>query len=557
MAARVERTELFELTLGDWLEKWAEEIPDHDFMVYTDRGIRFSYKQFNERVDNLAKGLLYLGLKHGDHLGIWATNVPDWLTFQFAAAKIGVVTVTVNTGYKTHELEYLLKDSDLDVLCLIDFWKDSNYIDMVYQLAPELKEQERGYFKSEKFPHLKNLIYIGPEKHRGMYNTQEIMLLGRQVDDAALEEAKKKVSPYDVVNMQYTSGTTGFPKGVMLTHVNITNNGYSIGERQRFTKEERLCLPPPLFHCFGIVLGVMAVITHGATLIMIEQFDPLLTLASIQKEKATALYGVPTMFIAQLNHPMFKMFDVSSLHTGIMAGSLCPIETMRAVIDKMYMKDITIVYGLTESSPGMTQSLAEDSIEVKVNTVGKEFPMVEVKVLDPNTNEEVPVGVNGEMCCRGYNIMKGYYKNPKATAEIIDSNGFLHSGDLGVKDPDGNFRITGRIKDMIIRGGENVYPREIEEFLYQMPKVKDVQVVGVPSPKYGEQVGAFIILHENQTLTPEDVKEYCRGKISRYKIPKYIFFVDEFPLNAAGKIMKYKLREKSLELCEKYSYEIF
>lgn len=548
--------ELFELTLGDWIEKWAKETPDKDFMVYADRGMRFTYKEFNERVNQLAKGLMYIGVGKGDHLGIWATNVPDWLTFAFATAKIGAVLVTVNPSYKSHELEYLMQNSDLHTLCLIDGWRDSNFIDMVYGLAPELRTQERGYLKAEKFPRLKNIVYVGPEKHRGMYSTQELMLLGRHIDDAGLDEAKRNVSPYDVVNMQYTSGTTGFPKGVMLTHVNITNNGFSIGERQKFTSNEKLCLPPPLFHCFGIVLGVMAILTHGATLVMIENFDPLLVLASVQKEKCTALYGVPTMFIAELNHPMFNMFDVSSLRTGIMAGSLCPIETMREVIEKMNMKDITIVYGLTESSPGMTQSHADDSIEIKATTVGNEFPMVEVKVLDPETNEEMPIGQQGEMCCRGYNIMKGYYNNPKATAEVIDSNGFLHSGDLGVKDPDGNFRITGRIKDMIIRGGENIYPREIEEFLYQIPEIKDVQVAGVPSPKYGEAVGAFIILHEGKTLCEDDVKDFCKGKIARYKIPKYIFFMTEFPLTASGKIQKYKLRDMSLDLLAKQGVEV-
>ncbi|HNZ71816.1 MAG TPA: AMP-binding protein, partial [Prolixibacteraceae bacterium] len=346
--------QLIEQTLGNYLEKWAFETPDNDFMVYADRGLRFSYSEFNQRVDRLAKGMLYIGIKKGDHVGVWATNVPDWLTYFFAAAKIGAVLVTVNTSYKTHELEYLMSNSDLHTLCLIDGWRDSDYLGMVSELVPELKTSERGFLKSERFPCLKNVIYIGPEKHRGMYNTQELILLGEHIDDTELEDAKAEVDPYDVVNMQYTSGTTGFPKGVMLTHVNILNNGYSIGDRQKFTNKERVCLPPPLFHCFGIVLGVMAVLSHGAALVMIETFDPLLVLASVQKEKATALYGVPTMFIAELNHPMFNMFDLSTLRTGIMAGSLCPIETMRAVIDKMYMKDITIVYGLTESSPGMT-----------------------------------------------------------------------------------------------------------------------------------------------------------------------------------------------------------
>jgi len=548
--------QLIEQTLGNYLEKWAFETPDNDFMVYADRGLRFSYSEFNQRVDRLAKGMLYIGIKKGDHVGVWATNVPDWLTYFFAAAKIGAVLVTVNTSYKTHELEYLMSNSDLHTLCLIDGWRDSDYLGMVTELVPELKTSERGFLKSERFPCLKNVIYIGPEKHRGMYNTQELILLGEHIDDTELEDAKAEVDPYDVVNMQYTSGTTGFPKGVMLTHVNILNNGYSIGDRQKFTNKERVCLPPPLFHCFGIVLGVMAVLSHGAALVMIETFDPLLVLASVQKEKATALYGVPTMFIAELNHPMFNMFDLSTLRTGIMAGSLCPIETMRAVIDKMYMKDITIVYGLTESSPGMTQSFADDPMEKKVTTVGREFPMVEVKVAHPETGEELPVGEQGEMCCRGYNIMKGYYKNPEATASVIDKDGWLHSGDLGVKDPDGNFRITGRIKDMIIRGGENIYPREIEEFLYQMPEIKDVQVAGVPSPKYGEEVGAFIILHEGKNLSEEDVKDFCRGKIARFKIPKYIFFMKEFPMTASGKIQKYKLRELSVEMLKKQGIEV-
>jgi len=540
--------QLIENTLGGYLEKWAYELPDHDFMVYADRGLRFSYSEFNNRVDKLAKGLLYIGVGKGDHIGLWATNVPDWLTYCFAAAKIGAVLVTVNTSYKTHELEYLMQNSDLHTICLIDGWRDSDYLGMLNELVPELKFSERGFLKSEKFPCLKNVIYLGPEKHRGMYNTNELILLGEHIDDTELEDAKLKVDPYDVVNMQYTSGTTGFPKGVMLTHVNILNNGYSIGHCQKFTKDDRLCLPPPLFHCFGIVLGVMAVLTHGSTLVMIENFDPLIVLASVQKEKATALYGVPTMFIAELNHPMFNMFDLRTLRTGIMAGSLCPIETMRAVIDKMYMKEITIVYGLTESSPGMTQSHADDPIEMKVTTVGRAFPMIEVKVADPETGEELPVGQQGEMCCRGYNIMKGYYKNPEATAAIIDKDGFLHSGDLGVKDEDGNFRITGRIKDMIIRGGENIYPREIEEFLYQMPEVKDVQVAGVASQKYGEEVGAFIILHDGKSLSEEDVRDFCRGKISRFKIPKYVFFLKEFPMTGSGKIQKYKLREMSLEM---------
>ncbi|HPR32407.1 MAG TPA: AMP-binding protein [Prolixibacteraceae bacterium] len=548
--------ELIEKTLGSYVEKWAAETPDIDFVVYADRGLRFSYREFNQRVDRLAKGLLYLGIKKGDHVGIWASNVPDWLTFTFATAKIGAVLVTVNTSYKLHELEYLMADSDLTTLCLIDSWRDSDYLSMLYELVPELKEQQRGFLKSKKFPFLKQVVFIGQEKHKGMYNTPELFLLGEHIDDRILEVAKSRVLPHDVVNMQYTSGTTGFPKGVMLTHVNILNNGFWIGECQKFTARERVCLPPPLFHCFGLVLGMMAILTHGATVVMIETFDPLLVLASVEKEKCTALYGVPTMFIAELHHPMFGMFDLRSLRTGIMAGSPCPIETMREVIEKMHMSEVTIAYGLTEGSPVMTQTRTDDSLEVKVGTVGRELPGIEVKVADPETGRELPVGVHGEMCCRGYNVMKGYYNKPEATASVIDADGWLHSGDLGVKLPDGNFKITGRLKDMIIRGGENIYPREIEEFLYQMPAIRDVQVVGVPSPKYGEAVGAFIILRDHTNLSDEDVREFCRGKIARFKIPKYIFFVNDFPMTASGKIQKYKLRDMSVSLLKEQGVSI-
>ncbi|MDA3927908.1 MAG: AMP-binding protein [Prolixibacteraceae bacterium] len=547
---------LLEKTLGESLEKWAQETPEQDFVVYADRNLRFSYAEFNQRVDKLAKGLLSIGIKKGDHVGIWGTNVPDWLTFTFATAKIGAVLVTINTNYKLHELEYLLKNADLTTLCLIDGWRDSDYVGMVNELIPELKDCQRGYLTSEKFPVLKNVVFIGQEKHKGMYNTPELILAGAHIDDDELNVLKKQLDPHDVINMQYTSGTTGFPKGVMLTHVNILNNGYWIGECQNFTEKDRLCLAPPLFHCFGLVLGVMAILTHGATLVMIESFDPLLVLASVQKEKCTALYGVPTMFIAELNHPMFDLFDLSTLRTGIMAGSPCPMETMREVIDKMHMKDVTIAYGLTEASPVMTQTRVDDPIDVKVGTVGRELPLIEVKIVNPETGDELATGEQGEVCCRGYNIMKGYYNNPEATAAAIDQDGWLHSGDLGVKTEEGNYKITGRIKDMIIRGGENIYPREIEEFLYQMPEIKDIQVAGVPSPKYGEQVGAFIILHENKVLNEEDVKDYCRGNISRFKIPKYIFFLKEYPQTASGKIQKFKLRDLSTELLKQQNIEI-
>ncbi|MDR2629911.1 MAG: AMP-binding protein, partial [Spirochaetaceae bacterium] len=527
--------EYFETTLGALLREKARTLPDHDFLVYADRDLRFTYAEFDRRVDDLAKGFLAIGLKKGDHIGIWATNVPDWNTVLFAAARAGLVLVTVNTAYKTHELEYLVEQSDLACLCIIDGWRDSDYVAMVNDLIPELKTSPRGRLQSAKFPFLKSLVYIGPVKHRGMYNFSEILLLGQHSDDAALREIEAQNETNEVVNMQYTSGTTGFPKGVMLTHRNILNNGFGIGENQRFTEKDIVCLPVPLFHCFGLVLGMMAVITHGATAAMLEWFDPLLVLATIQKAKCTAVYGVPTMFIAELNHPMFKMFDLRSLRTGIMAGSPCPIEAMKQVIAEMHMTEITICYGLTESSPVMTQTRYDDTLEVKVETVGRALPGVEVTIRNPETGEECPVGLHGEFCCRGYNTMKGYYKMEEATRKCIDEKGWLHSGDLGVKDQNGNFRVTGRIKDMIIRGGENVYPKEIEDFLYTMAGIKDVQVVGIPSKKYGEEVGAFIILHEGAAISEEDVRDYCRGQISRFKIPRYIFFVDSFPLTASGK----------------------
>jgi fatty-acyl-CoA synthase len=543
--------ELIDFTLGQFLEKWAEEIPEHDFLVYPDRGLKFSYSEFNQRVDQLAKGLLKIGMLPGDKLGIWANNVPDWLTFMFATAKIGIVLVTVNTNYRSHELEFLLKNSDIKTLCLINGFRDSDYISIINELVPEIHEHQRGHLNSLKFPELKNIVFIGPEKHRGMYTFPELLLSGTEIPDSELNRIKKNISCHDVVNMQYTSGTTGFPKGVMLTHHNIVNNGNTIGSCMNFTPDDRLCVCVPLFHCFGCVLAVCSVITHGTSMVMVESFDPLLVLASVQKEKCTALYGVPTMFIAELNHPMFNMFDLSTLRTGIMAGSLCPIDTMKEVMEKMNMKEIIIVYGLTESSPGMTATRATDVPEIRATTVGKALPFVELKVINAETGIECTPCEQGELCCRGYNVMKGYYKNPSETAKVIDAEGWLHSGDLGVMDEQGYVKVTGRIKDMIIRGGENIYPKEIENFLFQIPQIRNVEVAGVPDKKYGEEVGAFIILKEGQKLTEEDVIDFCRGKISRHKIPKYVFFMDDYPMTASGKIQKYKLRKISLELLEK------
>ncbi|MDR1610132.1 MAG: AMP-binding protein [Candidatus Symbiothrix sp.] len=548
--------QLTDKTIGQWLEYWAETTPDKEYIVYSDRDLRFTWKQFNERVDNMSKGLISIGVTTGTHIGIWATNVPDWLTFLYASAKIGAIAVTVNTNYKQHELEYLTEDSDIHTLCITEGVFDGSYVDMVNTMLPELKTSQRGYIKSERFPYLKNVVFIGQEKYRGMYNTAELLLLGKNVSNLKLNELKSKVNCHDVANMQYTSGTTGFPKGVMLSHHNIVNNGYFTGEGMYFTPEDKLCCCVPLFHCFGVVLATMACLTHGTTQVMVEKFDPLLVLASVHKERCTVLYGVPTMFIAEMNHPMFSMFDVSSLRTGIMAGALCPIELMRRVTEQLHVTHITSVYGLTESSPGMTHSVIEDSFEARCTTVGKEYPFTEVKIIDPETGKECPAGIQGEVCCKGYLVMKGYYRNQKATDEVIDKNGFLHSGDLGVKDENGYYRITGRIKDMIIRGGENIYPREIEEFLYHLPGVKDIQVAGIPSEKYGEEVGAFIIRQEDANLTVDEVREFCRGKIARHKIPKYVLFVKEFPLTGSGKIQKFKLKDVGLVMLKEQGIEV-
>ncbi|CCO22853.1 AMP-binding protein [Maridesulfovibrio hydrothermalis] len=544
----MEKTHLREITLGGLLDEAVEKWPDNEAVVYVDRDFRLTYREFGELVDELAMGLMALGIKKGEKVAVWATNVPYWVALQFATAKIGAILLTVNTFYRTTELEYLLKQSECENLVIIDGFREIDYLQTTYELIPELRTQERGYLKSEKFPDLKRVFFLGQEKHRGMYSMSEVVNLSSVVSDEEFEERQATLDPHDVVNMQYTSGTTGFPKGVQLTHYNIGNNGYWIGRNQDFQPGDRLCLPVPLFHCFGCVLGVLAAVNHGTTMVILEGFDPLLVMASIDQEKCTALYGVPTMFIAILEHKFFEKFDYSSLRTGIMAGSPCPVEVMKKVMDKMSMKDITICYGLTEASPVMTQTRMEDDIVRRTESVGRAMPEIEVAIFNPETGEKCAHGETGEICCRGYNVMKGYYNNPEASASAVDVDGWLHSGDLGTMDEGGYVAVTGRLKDMIIRGGENIYPREIEEFLYTMNGILDVQVAGVPSVKFGEQVGAFIILKDGVEMTSQDVIDFCRGKIARYKIPKFITFLDAYPMTASGKIQKYKLRDMAQEL---------
>ncbi|AEF94743.1 Long-chain-fatty-acid--CoA ligase [Desulfotomaculum nigrificans CO-1-SRB] len=534
------------ITVGGLLDRIATKFPDHDALVYTDRNLRYTYHQFNQLCRQVAKGLMALGLKRGEHIAIWATNVPEWVTLQFATGKMGAVLVTVNTNYKTFEVEYLLKQSDTTTLVMIGGTKTSNYINIINELCPELRDSQPGQLNSARLPMLKNVIFIGEDTPAGMWNWRDILAMANQVTDEELDARQASLDPDDCINMQYTSGTTGFPKGVMLTHFNIINNAHSIADCMNFTEQDKLCIPVPFFHCFGCVLGTMTCVVSGATMVPVEVFHPVRVLETIEQERCTAVHGVPTMFIMELEELNKKKYDTSSLRTGIMAGSPCPIEVMKAVVNRMGAREITITYGQTEASPAITMTRTDDPIDLRVTTVGRTIPNVEAKILDPETGAECPPGVQGEICARGYNVMKGYYKMPEATAQAIDANGWLHTGDLGVMDHNGYFKITGRLKDMIIRGGENIYPREIEEFLYTHPLVKDVQVVGVPSAKYGEEVLAFIQPKEGANLTKEEIQAYCQNKIAKYKIPSYVLFTDSYPTTASGKVQKYRLREKAI-----------
>ena len=537
---------LLHFTMGALLEDTARRFPDNDALVYPDRGLRLSYREFDALCDRVAKGLMAIGVKKGEHLAIWATNVPEWVVLQFATAKIGAVLVTINTSYKSAELEYVLNQSDSSTLFLVQGFKDTNYVETVNTVVPELATAPFGQLACAKLPFLKNVIFLGDGAPAGMLVFSELERLGEKITDAELAAVKAGLDEHEVINMQYTSGTTGFPKGVMLTHHNIVNNGFNIGECMKFTEKDRLCIPVPFFHCFGCVLAVLACVTHGTTMVPVETFNPEAVLKAIEAEKCTGVHGVPTMFIAELDHPAFRKYDLSTLRTGIMAGSPCPIEVMKRVIRDMNCSEITIAYGQTESSPVITQTRTDDPIELRVATVGRSLPHVEVKIVDIETGATLPPGKQGELCTRGYHVMKGYYKMPEETAKAIDGDGWLHTGDLAVMDEDGYCKITGRIKNMIIRGGENIYPREIEEFLYTHPKVADVQVYGVPDVKYGEQVMAAVKIKDGVSCGEEEIKEFCRGRIANYKIPYYVKFVDEYPMTASGKIQKFKLREMAI-----------
>ena len=538
---------LVEKTFSQVLDKMVEEFPDQTAIKYTTLNYTRTYSQFRDDVDNCARALVSMGVKPGSHVVVWATNVPQWYIAFWATTKIGAVLVTMNTAYKIHEAEYLLKQSDAHTLIMIEGWRDSHYNQIIAELCPELENLKPGeQLHSKRLPFLRNVITVD-YKQKGCLTWEEAMQRASKVPVEEIYRLASQVDPHDVCNMQYTSGTTGFPKGVMLTHYNVVNDGKCIGDRMDLSTADRMMIQVPMFHCFGMVLAMTATMTHGGTILPIPYFTPKPALACINQERITAFHGVPTMFIAMLEHPDFEKTDFSYMRTGIMAGSPCPEAVMNEVVNKMNMKEITIVYGQTEASPGCTMSSTDDSIEVRVSTVGRALPEIECKIIDPETGEDLPDNVTGEFVARGYNIMKGYYKMPEATAAAIDKDGWLHTGDLALRTPEGNYRITGRLKDMIISGGENIYPKEIEEFIYTHEKVQDVQVIGVPDDQYGEEIMACIILKDGESMTVDEMKQYIRDHMAKHKVPKYIDFVDSFPMNAAGKILKFKMREDAVE----------
>ncbi len=541
-------TPLLGLTIGEMFDQIVAQYPNHEGLIVRHQGLRYTYRQLQEEVDRCACGLMALGLQKGERLGIWSPNRAEWTIVQFATSKIGAILVNINPSYRVHELEYALQQSGCAMLVIAPQFRTSNYTEMLYTLAPELRHSQPSQLQADKFPDLRVVIRLGDEPVSGMYTWSDVLSMAAQVSPSALAERQRQQQFDDPINIQYTSGTTGYPKGATLSHHGILNNAYSVAHLMRFTHNDRLVIPVPLYHCFGMVMGNLGCMTHGATMIYTsEGFEAKAVLEAVQEERATALYGVPTMFIAELEHPDFATYDLSSLRTGIMAGSPCPVEVMKKVNTLMHMHEVEICYGMTEVSPVSTQTRADAPFDKRVSTVGQVHPHLEVKIIDPATGQVVPVGTPGELCSRGYSIMLGYWNNQEATHQAIDAARWMHSGDLAVMDEEGYINIVGRIKDMIIRGGENVYPREIEEFLYTHPKISDVQVIGVPDARYGEEIMAWVRLREGETASSEELREYCRDKIAHYKIPRYVKFVEAFPTTVTGKVQKFVMREQSIQ----------
>jgi len=536
------------MTMGEMIDHTVARYPDTEAIVSVHENIRWTYRKFLERINLVARGLMGMGVEKGDRVGIWAMNHADWVVIQFATAKIGAIMVNINPAYRTYELEYVLKQSEIQTLILQGRFKTSDYVGMFYEACPEAWEQKPGHISSEKFPFLKNVIFMGAIPYNGMFTWDELMEKADEITMDEVADRGENLTFDDPINIQYTSGTTGFPKGVVLTHHGVLNNGYIIGEGMGFSEKDRLCIPVPFYHCFGMVLSNMACATHGSTMVLpAPTFDAEEVLKTVEKERCTALHGVPTMFIAELTHPNFSKYNLSSLRTGIMAGSPCPIEVMKQVNTQMHMSDIVIVYGQTETSPGVTMTTTKDPVERRVTTIGRAFPHTELKIIDPKTGKIVPMGEIGEICARGYCVMKCYYNNPSATHATLDKDRWNHTGDLATMDEEGYFKIVGRLKDMVIRGGENIYPREIEEFLHHNEKIADVYVVGVPDVKYGEELCAWVKMKPGQTMTDQDVKDFCKGKIAHFKIPRYVLFVDDFPMSVTGKIQKFVMRDESIK----------
>ncbi len=534
-------------TIGNYFERVAAQHADTEALVVCQQNVRWSYAEFNKRIDDLAAGLLKLGINTGDRVGIWGPNSSEWALTQMATAKIGAILVNINPAYRLYELEYALNKSGCRAIISDEQFKTSKYLEMLYALSPELNACDPGNLKSAKLPDLELVIRMGDGQSPGMFNFPDVCVFGGEEEHDRINMLKKELRPDDAINIQFTSGTTGSPKGATLTHCNILNNGYLTGAGMRLSPVDRLCMPVPLYHCFGMVLGNLACFSHGATVVYpSEVFDPLSTLQTVESERCTALHGVPTMFVTELSHPDFEKFDLSTLRTGVMAGAPCPVDVMKRVISDMNMKHILIGYGQTEVSPINHLTLPEDPIEKRVETVGRAVPWVEIKLVDDD-GHVVPIGEKGEVCTRGYSVMLGYWNDEEQTRDTIDAARWLHSGDLGIMDDEGYLRIVGRIKDMIIRGGENIYPREIEEFLFTHPAIREVQVFGVPDAKMGEDVCAWIQLEEGEALNEEEVRSYCRGQITHFKIPKHIRFVDEYPMTVTGKIRKIEMRAMMAE----------